>query len=81
VRFNKKTNAENFYRERLLLFYLWRDEGKDLKGNHETYKAMYKIIQALGLFEYRLIMFSASISVESGDIFCNVDVSFSRKLL
>jgi hypothetical protein len=45
VRFNKKTNAENFYRERLLLFYPWRDEGKDLKGNHETYKAMYKSIQ------------------------------------
>jgi hypothetical protein len=31
--------------------------------------------------KYRLILFSASISVESGDIFCNVDVSFSRKLL
>jgi hypothetical protein len=45
VRFNKKTNAENFYRERLLLFYPWRDEGKDLKGSHETYEAMYKSIQ------------------------------------
>ena len=45
MRFNKKTNAENFYHERLLLFYPWRDEGKDLKGSHETYEAMYKSIQ------------------------------------
>lgn len=45
VRFNKKTKAEHFYRERLLLFYPWRDEVKDLKGNHETYEAMYKSIQ------------------------------------
>jgi hypothetical protein len=45
VRFNKKIYAEIFYRERLLLFYPWRDDVKDLNGNHEAYEAMHKSIQ------------------------------------
>ena len=45
VRFNKKTDSENFYRERLLLFFPWRKE-EDLKGNHETYEQMYNSVKS-----------------------------------
>ena len=44
VRFNKNTDSENFYRERLMLFYPWRNEQVNLKGNHETYEKMYKTV-------------------------------------
>ena len=43
VRFNKKTDSENFYRERLMLFYPWRNE-TDLKKSHETYEQMYNTV-------------------------------------
>ena len=44
VRFNKKTDSENFYRERLMLFYPWRNETTDLKKNYATHEQMYMTI-------------------------------------
>ena len=44
VRFNKKTDLENFYRERLMLFCPWRNEN-DIKGTHETYEIMYMTVK------------------------------------
>jgi len=37
VRFNKKTDLENFCRERLMLFFPWKNETKDLIGPHSCY--------------------------------------------
>ncbi|XP_060603693.1 uncharacterized protein LOC132756597 [Ruditapes philippinarum] len=45
VRFNKKTDEENYYREKLLLFYPWRNEEKDLLGHFATYKEQYESVQ------------------------------------
>ena len=44
VRYNKKTDSEQYFRERLLLFYRWRSEWC-LKGNHETYEQMYNSVK------------------------------------
>jgi hypothetical protein len=44
VRFNKKTDLENFYRERLMLFCPWRNEN-DIKSTHETYEKMYMTVK------------------------------------
>ena len=45
VRFNKRNDAENFYRERIMLFHPWRNE-TNLKGKHETYELMYQSVSA-----------------------------------
>ncbi|VDI06331.1 Hypothetical predicted protein [Mytilus galloprovincialis] len=47
VRFNKKTDPENFYRERLMLFYPWRNELMDLKNGFETYQQMYQTVRRI----------------------------------
>ena len=47
VRYNRKTDSENFYRERLLLFYPWRNEQSDLKGTNETYESMYNSVRRI----------------------------------
>ena len=47
VRFNKKTDSENFYRERLMLFYPWRNETTDLKNQYETYEEMYMTVRRI----------------------------------
>lgn len=44
VRFNKKTDSENFYRERLMLFHPWRNEEIDLKLFFETFEQMYQTV-------------------------------------
>ncbi|XP_063442198.1 uncharacterized protein LOC134722507 [Mytilus trossulus] len=41
VKYNYKTDSENFYRERLMLFYPWRNELSDLQYEHETFENMY----------------------------------------
>ncbi|CAC5389891.1 unnamed protein product [Mytilus coruscus] len=38
VKYNYKTDSENYYRERLILFYPWRNELLDLQCKHETYE-------------------------------------------
>ncbi|PJE78258.1 ATP-dependent RecD-like DNA helicase [invertebrate metagenome] len=38
VRYSKTTNAENHYREKLLLFVPWRNEEQDLLSGHESYE-------------------------------------------
>ncbi|XP_069109665.1 ATP-dependent DNA helicase PIF1-like [Argopecten irradians] len=42
VGFSKKTNAENYYREKLLLYLPWRNEQKDVLGNYDTYEEHYR---------------------------------------
>ena len=45
VRFNKKTDEENYYRERILLFLPWRNENVDLLGNCSSFKEHYQSVQ------------------------------------
>ena len=45
VRFNLKSDEENHYREKLLLFLPWRNEETDLLRNFTTYKAHFNSIQ------------------------------------
>ncbi|CAC5391861.1 unnamed protein product [Mytilus coruscus] len=47
VKYNYKTDSENFYRERLMLFYPWRNEVSDLQCGHETYEKMYLTVSRL----------------------------------
>ncbi|XP_033729556.1 uncharacterized protein LOC117318706, partial [Pecten maximus] len=42
VGFSKKTNPENYYREKLLLYLPWRNEQKDILGNCDTHEEHYK---------------------------------------
>ena len=39
VRYNKKNDSENYYRERLMLFIPWRNEERDLISGFETFEA------------------------------------------
>ena len=41
VRYNKKKDPENYFREKLMLFMPWRNEAKDLLSTFDTYKAHY----------------------------------------
>ena len=41
VRYNKKKDHENYFREKLMLFMPWRNEAKDLLGTFDTYEAHY----------------------------------------
>ena len=41
VRYNKKKDPENYFREKLMLFMPWRKEAKDLLGTFDTYEAHY----------------------------------------
>ena len=45
VRYNKKNDSENYYRERLMLFIPWRNEEKDLISGFETFEAHYKALK------------------------------------
>ncbi|VDI44405.1 Hypothetical predicted protein [Mytilus galloprovincialis] len=42
-----QTDSENFYRERLMLFYPWRNELSDLQCGHETFEKMYLTVSRL----------------------------------
>ena len=41
VRFNRKSDEENYFREKLLLCYPWRNEESDLLGKFDTYIQHY----------------------------------------
>ena len=45
VRYNKKRDPENYFREQLMLFVPWRNEQKDLIGSFGTYEARYNSVQ------------------------------------
>ena len=45
VKYNKKRNPENYFREQLMLFVPWRNEQKDLLGSFDTYEACYNSVQ------------------------------------
>ena len=42
VNYNKNKDKENYYRERLMLFWPWKNELQDLRGEHNTYEESYK---------------------------------------
>ena len=45
VKYNKKKDPENYFREQLMLFVPWRNEQKDLLGSFDTYQAHYNSVQ------------------------------------
>ena len=45
VRYNKKKDPENYYREKLMLFMPWRNEAKDLLSTFDTYETHYNSIK------------------------------------
>ena len=45
IRYNKKYIAENYYRERLMLFTPWRNEQKDLISSFDTFEAHYNSLK------------------------------------
>ena len=45
VKYNKKKDPENYFREQLMLFVPWRNEQKDLLGSFDTYEAHYNSVQ------------------------------------
>ena len=45
VRYNRKRDPENYFREQLMLFVPWRNEQKDLIGSFGTYEARYNSVQ------------------------------------
>ena len=45
VRYNKKNDSENYYRERLMLFIPWRNEERDLISGFKTFEAHYKALK------------------------------------
>ena len=47
VKYNKKKDPENYFREQLMLFVPWRNEQKDLLGSFDTYEAHYNSVQTL----------------------------------
>ncbi|KAK3105661.1 hypothetical protein FSP39_002926 [Pinctada imbricata] len=47
VHYNLKTDPENHYREKLLLFMPWRDEDVDLLNGHNSYQEHYKQVHFL----------------------------------
>ena len=45
VKYNKKKDPENYFREQLMLFVPWRNEQKDILGSFDTYEAHYNSVQ------------------------------------
>ena len=45
VKYNKKKDPENYFREQLMLFAPWRNEQKDLLGSFDTFEVHYKSVQ------------------------------------
>ena len=45
VKYNKKKDQENYFREQLMLFVPWRNEQRDLLGSFDTYEAHYNSVQ------------------------------------
>ena len=45
VRYNKKNDAENYYRERLMLFTPWRNKQKDLLSSFDTFEAHHNSLK------------------------------------
>lgn len=41
VRFNREQDPENYFREQLMLFFPWRNEDHDLKGNFASYELCF----------------------------------------
>ena len=51
VKYNKKKDPENYFREQLMLFVPWRNEQKDLLGSFDTYEAHYNSVQKVVIID------------------------------
>ena len=47
VKYNKKKDPENYFREQLMLFVPWRNEQRNLLGSFDKYEAHYNSVQTL----------------------------------
>ena len=47
VKYNKKKDPENYFREQLMLFVPWRNEQRDLLGSFDTYEAHYNSVKTI----------------------------------
>ena len=45
VRYNRKKDPENYFREQLMLYMPWRNEEKDLLGSFDTYRDHYNLMK------------------------------------
>ena len=45
VKYNKKKDPENYFREQLMLFVPWQNEQRDLLGSFDTHEAHYNSVQ------------------------------------
>ena len=45
IKYNKKKDTENYFREQLMLFTPWRNEQKDLLGSFDTFEAHYNSLK------------------------------------
>ena len=43
VRFNKNKDPENYYREQIMLYTAWRNEGRDLLKDFQTYQDRFEV--------------------------------------
>ena len=44
VKYNRKVDPENYFREQLMLFFPWRNEDVDLLNGHNTYEDHFKAV-------------------------------------
>ena len=47
VRYNKKKDPENYYREQIMLYCPWRNEEKDILNNCQTYQERYNQVETI----------------------------------
>ena len=45
MKYNKKKDPENYFKEQLMLFVPWQNEQKDLLGSFDTYEAHDNSVQ------------------------------------
>ena len=47
VRFNKSKDPDNYFREQLMLYVLWRNEATDITEHHQSYQDRYEKLDHL----------------------------------
>ncbi|XP_078328660.1 uncharacterized protein LOC144623788 [Crassostrea virginica] len=72
VRFNKQTDAENHYREKLMLFLPWRDESVDLLSNADTFEKSFNLRKSILMhkikeYEYNAEQLDAALQMATED--------------
>ncbi|XP_062602358.1 uncharacterized protein LOC134264070, partial [Saccostrea cucullata] len=72
VRFNIKTDTENYYREKLMLFLPWRDESVDLISGTDTFEKSFNLRKSflthkVKEYEYNADQLDAALQMASED--------------